>query len=74
MEIKPREQIAITLFTGSILALFLFIGNQIENLLGKMMFISFMAIFIAISLKVILDRSTDLHILGDPLKKILNIK
>ncbi len=69
-----REKIAMSLFTGTIIALFIFIGNLEKISLNNILIISIEVILILISLKVILDPSTDLHFIGNPLRKILDIK
>lgn len=70
MKNKPREQIAIALFTGAIISLFLFIGDLIENFYLKILIIIILIVIIFISLKIILDPSTNLHFIED-IKKIL---
>ncbi len=74
MDNKPKEQIAIALFTGAIISLFLFIGNLVENFYLKILALLILIGIILISLKVILDPSTDLHFIGNIIKKFLKIK
>lgn len=74
MENKPKEQIAISLFTGAIISLFLIIEGLIENFLDKILVLSILIIIIFISLKLILDSSADLHIFGDMIRKFLRIR
>ena len=74
MKNKPKEQIAIALFTGAIISLFLLIGDLVENLYLKMLVLLILIGIILISLKVILDPSTDLHFIGNIIRKFLKIK
>lgn len=74
MENKPREQIAIALFTGAIIASFILIVNLVKILYLKIFVLLIFVAFIFISLKIILDPSTDLHWIGIPIRKVLNIK
>jgi len=74
MENKPKEQIAIALFTGAIIAFFIQLNDLIENLLFKISILFLLIILIIISLKVLLDPSTDLHFIGNIIRKFLNIK
>ncbi|MBU2562776.1 MAG: hypothetical protein KKF68_03895 [Nanoarchaeota archaeon] len=70
METKPREEIAIGLFTGSIIALFIIIGDLAKSIFQKLLIIFILIELIIISLKVIRCRSTDMHFIGDILKKV----
>ena len=74
MDNKPKEQIAIALFTGAIISLFLLIGNLVEEFYLKIIVILILVGIILISLKIILDTSTDLHFIGNAIRKILRIK
>ncbi|HJX50527.1 hypothetical protein A3K73_03875 [Candidatus Pacearchaeota archaeon RBG_13_36_9] len=74
MDNKPKEQIAIAMFTGAIISLFLLIENLVENFYIKMLVLLLLMGVIIISLKVILDPSTDLHFIGNMIKKILMIR
>ena len=73
MDNKPKEQIAISLFTGAIISLFLIIENLVEGFF-KLVVLFALIIIITISLKVILDPSTDLHFIGNITRKILNVR
>ncbi len=73
MKSKLREQIAIALFTGAIISFFILIESLSENLFYKILILLILFIIIYISLKVILDPSTDLHFIGNISKKILRI-
>ena len=74
MDNKPKEQIAITLFTGAIISLFLLIENLVEVFHLKILIILILMIIIVISLKAILDTSTDFHFIGNIIRKTLNIR
>mgnify|MGYP001603543509 CR=1 len=74
MDNKPKEQIAIALFTGAIISLFLLIENLVERFYLKILVILILIGIILISLKIILDPSTDLHFIGNITRKILKIK
>ena len=74
MDNKPKEQIAIALFTGAIISLFLLIGNLVGEFYLKIIVLLILIGIILISLKVILDTSTDLHFIGNIIRKILRIK
>ena len=74
MKNKPKEQLAIALFTGAIISFFILIGNFTEPYSLKIIVLLILVGIILISLKVILDPSTDLHLIGNPIKKILRIK
>ena len=74
MESKPREQIAIALFTGAIITLPILILDLAETLCQKILISFILIIFIFISLKVILEPSTNLHFFGKYIKKFLNIE
>ena len=74
MDNKPKEQIAIALFTGAIISLFLLIGNLVEESYLKIIVTLILIGIIFISLKIILDPSTDLHFIGNIIRKILRIK
>ena len=74
MDNKPKEQIAIALFTGAIISLFLLIGNLVEESYLKIIVTLILIGIIFISLKIILDPSTDLHFIGKIIRKILRIK
>jgi len=71
---KPKEQIAIALFSGAIISLFLLIGDLVENFYLKILVLLILIVIILISLKTILDPSTDLHFIGDKIRKLLRIK
>jgi len=73
MDNKPKEQIAITLFTGTIISLFILVGDLVKTLFNKILVLLILGEFIIISLKVILDPSTDLHFIGDRVRKILRV-
>ena len=71
-----KETIAISLFTGAILAIFVFIGNLAKDfifqksnfifgLIFSIEFLILICLSIYISLKVLLNPSIDLHIIGD---------
>lgn len=73
MENKPREQIAIALFTGAIITLPILIMELVNTLFQKVLIILILIILLVISLKVILyPHSTSLDFFGRPIKKILN--
>jgi len=74
MDNKPKEQIAIALFTGAIISLFLLIENLVESFYLKIIGLFILIVIILISLKIILDPSTDLHFIGNIMRKILKIK
>ena len=74
MDNKPKEQIAIALFTGAIISLFLLIGNLVGEFYLKIIVLLILVGIILISLKIILDTSTDLHFIGNTIRKILRIK
>ena len=74
MDNKPKEQIAIALFTGAIISLFLLIENLVESFYLKILVLFILIVFILISLKIILDSSTDLHFIGNIIRKILKIR
>jgi len=74
MKNKPKEQIAITLFTGTIISLFILIVDLVKTFFCKILVFLILGEFIIISLKVILDPSTDLHFIGNIIRKILRIK
>lgn len=74
MDNKPKEQIAIALFTGTIISLFLLIENLVERFYLKILVLLMLIVIIFISLKIILDPSTDLHFIGNTIRKILRIK
>lgn len=74
MDNKPKEQIAIALFTGAIISLFLLIGDLVESFYLKILALFILIGIILISLKVILDPSTDLHFIGNIIRKFLRIK
>ena len=74
MDNKPKEQIAIALFTGAIISLFLLIGNLVEEFYLKIIVILILTGIILISLKAILDSSTDFHFIGNIIRRILRIK
>ena len=74
MNNEPKEQIAIALFTGAIISLFLLLGDLVESFYLKGLIILILIVIILISLKIILDKSTDLHFIGDIIRKVLNIK
>jgi hypothetical protein len=69
-----REKIAMSLFTGAIISLFIFIGNIEKISLNKLFVFLILGTIILISLKIILDSKTDLHFIGNKLRKLLNIK
>lgn len=72
---KSKEKIAMSLFSGAIIALFIFLGNIENNIsLYKILVISILIGIILISLRVILEPSTDLHFIGNIIRKILRIK
>lgn len=74
MDNKPKEQIGIALFTGAIISLFLLIGDLVENFCLKILTLIILIMIIVISLKIILDPSTDLHFIGNIIRKLLKIK
>ena len=74
MDNKPKEQIAIALFTGAIISLFLLVENLVESFYLKIIGLFILIVIILISLKIILDPSTDLHFIGNIMRKILKIK
>ena len=74
MKNKPREQIAIALFTGSVIAFFILLNELSNSLIFKIVIILILLILIFLSLKVIMDPSADLHFIGNILRKILNIR
>jgi len=73
MDNKPKEQIAIALFTGAIISLFLLIENLAESFYLKMLVLIILIGIILASLKIILDPSIDLHSIGNVFRKILKI-
>lgn len=74
MDNKPKEQIAIALFTGTIISLFVLVGSFIEPYYMKIIVLFALICIILLSLKVILDPSTDLYFIGNIIRKILKIK
>jgi len=74
MDNKPKGQIAISLFTGAIIAFFIILKDLVANFFYEVLVLLILGIFIIISLKVILDPSTDLHFIGDYIKILLNVK
>ena len=74
MDNKPKEEIAIAIFTGAIISLFILIGEFVENLYIRITIISTLIVFILASLKVILDKSTDFHSIGNIFRFLLHIK
>jgi len=74
MENKLKDQIAIALFTGTIIALFIFIGSLAKTFIHEILIIIIFIIIIFISLKLLLEKSTDLHYVGDIVRKLLRIK
>lgn len=73
MESKIKEQIAIALFTGTIIAFFILLDGLIENLCYKILILLILIVLIGMSLRVLLKPSTDLHFIGNILRKILKI-
>jgi len=73
MENKTKKQIAIALFTGAIIALFIFLGDLVETSFDKVFVLLNLVVIILISLKVILDPSSNLHFIGKIIRKILRI-
>jgi len=74
MDNKPKEQIAIALFTGAIISLFLLIGDLVESFYLKILALLILIGIILISLKIILDPSTNLYFIGNIIRKFLKIK
>ncbi|MBU2104371.1 MAG: hypothetical protein KKF67_01165 [Nanoarchaeota archaeon] len=74
MENTPKQQLAISLFTGAVIALGILIGDIEKISLNKLLVCSIFIILIIISMKIILDPSTDVHTIGNIIKKILRIK
>lgn len=70
MKSKTREQIAIALFTGAVIAFFILLEDLSENLFWKILVFVLLIAVIRMSLKVILKPSTDLHLIGDILKRL----
>jgi len=75
MESKRREQIAIALFTGSIISLFFLIESLVRNFnLGLPTLLILIIGFIFLSLKIMLEPSADLHHIGNIIRRLLNIR
>tara|TARA_Y100000034_G_scaffold135729_1_gene208823 strand:+ start:1861 stop:2088 length:228 start_codon:yes stop_codon:yes gene_type:complete len=74
MKNKSKEQIAIALFTGSIIASFILVGNLLETFIYKISILIIFIFIIIFSLKILLDKSTDLHWIGDIFRNSLRIK
>lgn len=74
METIPKQQMAGSLLAGAIVSLSIFIGGLENFSLNKLLIVGILIVLILISLKVILDKSTDLHFIGNPLKFLLGIK
>jgi len=70
MEFEARKQIAIGLFTGSVISLFLIIENLAKTFFQKFLIISILIMLILISFKIIRYPSISLGFIGDKLKKI----
>ena len=69
MEFESRKEIAIGLFTGSIIALFLIVEDLAKTTFQKILIIFILIILILISFKILRYPWISLGFIGDKLKK-----